>query len=105
MNKGVGGAGSEAADEAARVSAAWRYGRNISSAGRDEESDSGSVIWRISVSADQHACMSTVITRNSHLPRGVDMLPSPVTSTCAAVVGDPFSSDPGGKTRSAVSTS
>jgi hypothetical protein len=43
--------------------------------------------------------------KNVHLPFGVDILPSPVIITCAAVVAEPADSDKGGNIKTAVSMS
>lgn len=41
--------------------------------------------------------------KNVHFPLGVDILPSPVIITCAAVVVEPADSDDGGNINTAVS--
>jgi len=74
-------------DGAVNESVASRYGFSIDSGDDDVGSRRG---------IDRYT---------SHLPLGVDMLPSPVIKTCTAIALEPASSDEGGNIRTAVSTS
>lgn len=91
-----------------KVRLASRYGRNSSSADEDVVGDEGkgNTMLIISEMGKNRQCFILAVSHSDlHFPRGVDILLSPTTKTCAAAVEDPLPRLAGGNTSRAVSTS